>query len=81
MKKFDILGGALDHEHNYANESIPFRTLFGAVISIIYIGVLLNYLVYKYDSMIKFNDTNISQSVEEHYFSDDYIVKGTKGSF
>ena len=35
----------------------------------------------QYDSMIKFNDTNISQSVEEHYFPDDYIVKGKKGSF
>ena len=71
----------MDAGHNYANDSISFKTIFGASLSIIYIGVLLNYLVYKYDSMIKFTDTNILQSVEEHYFPDDYIVKGTKGSF
>ena len=81
LKKFDILGGGMDDAHNYANERIPFRNLFGTVLTIIYIGVLLNYLVYKYDSMLRFNDTNITQSMQEHFFPDNFKVKGAKEGF
>ena len=46
-----------------------------------FLGVLLNYAVYKYDSMRRFNDTNITTSLEEHFYKDDFIVKGAKGAF
>ena len=49
--------------------------------SIMFLGVLLNYAVYKYDSMRRFDDTKVITSLEEHFYSDDFRVKGTKGAF
>ena len=78
--KFDFFGREMDSAHNYANLKL-FKSLFGTILSILFFGTLLNYTVYKFDNMRKFDDTNIMMSQQENFFSDEFIVKGTKGSF
>ena len=80
IMKFDLFGREMDSAHNYANIKL-FKNIFGTVLSIIFLGLLLNYTVYKFDNMRRFNDTNILTSQQENFYSDDFIVKGEKGSF
>ena len=58
-----------------------FKSLFGTVLSIIFLAVLLNYTVYKFNSMKDFNDTNLFTSHQENYFAEDAILKGGRDSF
>ena len=48
----------MDSEYNYANIKL-FKSLFGTILSIIFVGLLLNYTVYKLENMRTVNDTNI----------------------
>ena len=61
LEKLDLFGRNMDSEHNYANKKL-FKSLFGTVLSIIFVGLVLNYAFYKFENMIEVTDTNITTS-------------------
>ena len=58
FKNLDFLGSEMDSQHNYANIKL-FKSIFGTILSIIFVGLLLNYTIYKLENMRTVNDTNI----------------------
>ena len=80
MIKLDLFGRDMDSVYNIEGIKL-FKSLFGTVLSIIFLAVLLNYTVYKFESMKEYNDTNLFTSNQENYYSEDSILKGAKESF
>ena len=80
LLKLDLFGRDMDSAYNIEGIKL-FKSLFGTVLSIIFLAVLLNYTVYKFNSMKDFNDTNLFTSHQENYFAEDTILKGGKDSF
>ena len=56
--KFDIFGRDMDSQHNFANIKL-FKTVLGALLSVLFLGTLAVYSVYKFNNMTLYNDTNI----------------------
>ena len=79
-RKLDLFGRDMDSAYNIEGIKL-FKTLFGTFLSIIFLGMLVNYTIYKFDNMRQFNDTNITTSQQENFYSDEFIVRGAKGSF
>ena len=79
-RKLDLFGRDMDSAYNIEGIKL-FKTLFGTFLSIIFLGMLVNYTIYKFDNMRQFNDTNITTSQQENFYSDDHIVRGAKGAF
>ena len=50
FKRFDLFGSEMDSDHNYANIQL-FKSLFGTILTIIFLGLILNYTVYKFENM------------------------------
>ena len=83
LVKFDLFGRDLDSQHNFANIKL-FKTLFGALLSVLFLSTLTMYSIFKFKTMLLFNDTNINQSVQEYFYSSDpsvFNITAKKGSF
>ena len=59
---FDIFGRDMDSQYDIDGIKL-FKTFFGTILSILFLGILINYTIYKFESMMLFNDTNITTSV------------------
>ena len=58
-----------------------YRSILGSTLSIIFFVVLAMYTLFKFESLLKYNDTNIMLSSQENYFSEEDIFKGGKDKF
>lgn len=58
-----------------------YRSILGAILSMIFFIVLAMYTVFKFESLLKYNDTNIMLSQQENYFSEEDIFKGGENNF
>ena len=74
--KFDLFGQILDEEHRDGLKI--YRSLFGTALSIFFFTILILYTVFKYQSMNKYNDTNIMISYQENFYTDRDILQGGK---
>ena len=58
-----------------------YRSILGTILSMIFFVVLAMYTVFKFESLLKYNDTNIMLSQQENYFSEEDIFKGGENNF
>ena len=75
ITKFDLFGRDMDSIYQIEGIKL-FKSLFGTFLSIFFVGILLNYKIYKFNNMRQYNDTNITTSQQENFFSDEFIMKG-----
>ena len=58
---FDLFGRDMDSQYDIDGIKL-FKTFFGTFLSILFLGILILYTIYKFESMRLFNDTNITTS-------------------
>ena len=57
VTKLDLFGHHMDNNHNDGIKI--YRSIFGSIISVIFVVILTLYTGFKYDTLVNFNDTTI----------------------
>ena len=77
--RLDLFGYVLDKKQ--IDGLKLYRSIFGTLLTLVFLTILVGYTVYKYNSMRLYNDTNIMTSVYESYYSDDFVFTAGKHAF
>ena len=77
--RLDLFGYILEKKHTDGLKL--YRSLMGSVMSVTLLIVMMLYTVYKYNAMLRYNDTNLMVSEQTGAYTDKDVFKGGKDHF